>query len=163
MICKIVNKTVVSDLVCEAKYIDRYRNMKGYVCANLSMPLKDIWMHAVVYYRFNGLTYSKFPVDLWEDACGWFAGTAKSYILDGTIGRLRNYKIIDTNINHACPYLGHVYAKADNISTSRFKTQQILPSGKFCLDVNLTNGYRKNVLATAQLFGSISDHRVEQF
>lgn len=49
---------------------------------NFSQPAYELWIHTVAYYRFNGLTYTKFPVDIWEDACGWLSGKKRSFILD---------------------------------------------------------------------------------
>lgn len=80
-----MNKTVISDLFCKAKYID-HKHIKMYAWVNLSVPTYDAWVHTVYYYRFNKLTYAKFPIDLWENACNWLAKSSKSYILDWTMG-----------------------------------------------------------------------------
>lgn len=133
--------------------------MRCNVWANLSEPLHDAWFHAVYYYRFNRMTYQKFPIDLWENICSWIGNKTKSYILDWTFGKVLQY----SNINHTCPYQGEVFVKVNNISISKFPFEQFLPAGKFRIDINITSGNRKIVFAMTQLFISISDNRIEQF
>lgn len=158
MTCKLYPNDIMSAVFCEVKYINR-NNIKINVWANFSQPIYECWAHALVYYRFNGLTYQRFPIELWENVCGWFAGTSKSYLLDWTFGRVLQY----TNMNHPCPYENHAYVKIDNISMNHFFIEQFLPAGKFRIDVNLTNTYKGAVLAMASIFFSVSDLRIEKF
>lgn len=102
------------------RYIKRDRvRLNMYV--NLSGPLYDAWIHFVFYYRYNGITYQKFPVNVWENLCDWKKGT-KSWILDWSIGKVLSY----TNFNHPCPYEGQVYLKADNITANTFNIEQMV-------------------------------------
>lgn len=125
---------------------------------NLSKPLNDAWIHGVAYYKLNSLKYQRFAVDLWENPCDWLAGK-KSRIMDWTFGRVIQY----TNINHLCPYDGQIYLKVDNVSIHNFPMEPLVPAGRFRLDVNVTDGTKKHVLAITHLYISVSDHRVEQF
>lgn len=80
---------------------------------------------------------------------------------------LVNWKSVEiySDLNHPCPYEGHIYIKIDNISVSTFLTEQFLPAGRYRMDVDLTDGSKHNLLAKANIFFSIhvSDHRIERF
>lgn len=140
------------------KYISRDR-LKFNVWGNLTRPVHDVLIHTAVYYKYNGLTYNRFTVDFWDNPCDWIIGKAKSYVLDWTIGRVLNY----TNMNHPCPYDGHLYLKIDNISVYHFPFEPLLPAGRFRVDCNVTDTTRTNVLAMASAYLSVSDHRVERW
>ena len=45
----------------------------------------------------------------------------------------------------------------------RFPLEQFVPSGRYRLDVNMTEGNKKNVIFMAKLYIAVSDHRIEQF
>lgn len=120
--CKILPNDILSAVHCDVKYIKRDR-LRAYVYANISKPIHNAWVHYVLNYRYNRMTYHKFPVDLWESPCDWLGGK-KSWILDWTVGIVLNY----TNINHPCPYEGHLYFKADNLSINTFNIEQLAPS-----------------------------------
>lgn len=154
MSCQALPNTIASNFSCDIKYINR-NHIRAYISINLSELLYDFWLHIVYFYRFNGMTYSNFPIDRWENVCGWKGGTAKSYMFDWLIKKAIQY----SNFNHTCPYV----AKIDNMSTTNFGFEQLLPAGKYRLDGNFTNGDRKNVIMMSKLFMTISDIRVERF
>lgn len=52
--------------------------------------------------------------------------------------------------------------KTDNFSMSEIQVTQLLPSGKYRANVNITDAQRKTLLIT-QYFFSVSDNRVERF
>lgn len=118
VLCEKIPNTTVAYVMCDFKYIKR-----GFLRLNMHMnfsePMYDLWGHFVLYYRFNGMTYSKFPIDLWENACDWLKGK-KSWILDWSAGKVLNY----TNLNHSCPYQ-EIYMKVDNISINTFNIEQM--------------------------------------
>lgn len=151
--------SIVSSCLIEAKYIDR-NHVKVNASIKLNESIYDMWLHTVFYYRFNRLTYSKFPIDLWEDLCGWIAGTTKSYIADWLLGK---YVHQYTNFNHTSPYFGEIFLKINNISTTFFGFEQLLPAGKYRVEANFTNEYRKNLLMMANLVMTVSDNCIEQF
>src|SRR5262249_2128104 len=122
--CNTYPDSKVSNMKCVIKYIDR-KNIKIDMWANVTKQIERIWAIALMYYKYN--TYQRIAVNLWEDICGWFSGKTKSYIMDWTFGRVLNY----TNLNHHCPYNGHVYLKVDNVSIDRFPFPPIIPSGRY--------------------------------
>lgn len=152
--CKIHPGSVITGMYCVIKYIDR-NHLKIDARLNASKSVENMWIHAAPYYRYN--TYQRIANELWENPCAWFAGTTKSYIMDWTVGRMLKY----TNFNHTCPYSGQVYFKVDNISINAFPLPPIMPSGRYRVDVEVTEKDRRNILASAQFFFSISDHRIE--
>lgn len=115
-----------------------------------------MWVHGAPYYRYN--TYQRTANELWENLCGWFDGSTKSYIMDWSVGRMLKY----TNFNHTCPYLpGKVFFKVDNISVDAFPLPPIMPAGRYRVDITLTENNRTKVLGSAKFYFSISDHRIE--
>lgn len=153
--CETYPGSTIVELHCGIKYIDRNRNLKIDSWLNISKSLDDVWIHAVPYYRYN--TYQRIANELWEQPCEWFSGQSKSYVLDWTIGRMLRY----TNFNHTCPYFGRVYFKVDNISIDSFPLPPIMPAGRYRVDIDVVGSNRKNVLASAKFYSSISDHRIE--
>lgn len=72
VVCPVARPNIVEHSVhCRVKYIDWNRNLKVQINFNITRPLKQIWMHTRLYYKFNGLVYSKFPVDLRYNICEW--------------------------------------------------------------------------------------------
>lgn len=129
--------------------------MKVYYWANLSEPIKGLWVHGVLYYKYA--TYQKIATEYWDDLCKWASGKSHSYLLDFFKPFLAKY----SNINHTCPYSGLVYIKADKVSVNKLIIPQIIPSGRYRFDFEFTENDRKTVLFSTSVFGSISDHRVE--
>lgn len=132
--------------------------MKLYVHGNLTKAVDNVWVHGVFYYKFNGITYQKYPIDLWESFCGWMEGKSKSYVLDWTVGRILKY----TNVNHTCPYVGLVIMKVDNISIDNFPFEPLVPSGRYRVDLDIAESDRIPY-GGAKLYFSVSDHRLEVF
>lgn len=114
--------------------------MKIDIHGTFTDPVEDIWLHTVFYYKYNGISFFKFPIDLWENVCSWLNGTSRSYIMDWTYGRVMNY----SNLNHPCPFIGLAYLKIDNISVANFPLEPLMPSGEYRVDVNITEN--KSVL-----------------
>lgn len=147
----------ISALGCDIKYIS-HTHLKVHIWANITKPMSDGWVHIVGYYKFNTISYQRFGAELWVDPCAWLRGKSKhSFVFDWTIGRVLQY----SNLNHPCPYEGHIYVKFNNLSTSNFPVEPLIPSGKYRIDVNVTNPTRKTVFATGSIYLSVSDRRVE--
>lgn len=123
---------------------------------NLTRPLHGILAHITVYYKYK--TYQRWAVDVWEDICGHLSGTKSSYLMLFTVNKVLNY----TNINHPCPYEGNVYIKVNNISIDAFPFEPLVPSGRYRVDVDLTEGKKDNVIVMVSLYVEVSDHRIEQ-
>lgn len=144
---------------CEIKYISRH-NLKIHLESTFDQPVKTIWAHGILYYRYN--TYQKYAIDLWEDMCGFFSGTAHSYFMVWLMSKMQNF----TNLNHACPITGTVFLKVNNISANQFTIEPLLPAGRYRFDLDLTklsrNNDIRNIYGSVRIFASISDHRIEQ-
>lgn len=153
VICKTYPGSKFAHIHCGVKYIDR-NNLKIDVWGNISEPIENAWINIEPYYKYN--TYTRIAGYIWENICEWFTGK-KSFILDYTIGSILNY----SNFNHVCPYIGYIYFKTNNISINTFEFPQLVPSGRYRVDFNLTEGDRKRILIHGKLYFSISDHRIE--
>lgn len=147
---------------CNVRNIDRNRNIKFNIHINITRPLKDLWFHSVLYYKFNGLVYQKFPVDLWENFCEWLAARLAGrptmmYTLDWTFGTI----IHNSNINHSCPLFGYYALEDKNLSLDDFIVKPLFPSGRYRLDVYFT-GNDRVPLFEGHVYYSISDYRLEK-
>lgn len=137
------------------RYVSR-NHLRFDIVGNLSKPLHKLWTHVVFYYKYN--TYQKYAIDLWENFCDWFTHKSKNWMLEWTLARLFNF----TNINHPCPYNGTVYIKVKNISVSQIPFEPLIPSGRYRMDINITNENRQIPIFVGKLFFSVSDHRIER-
>lgn len=138
------------------KHISR-SHLKIDIQMNFTKPIYKAFVHTQVYYRY--ISYQKFPINLWDDMCGWFSGRRRSWVMDWTLGKLLKH----SNINHTCPYIGNVFVTADNISLNTFVFEQFIPAGRYRIDFNLSQGHTSAPMFIGKLFASVSDHRVEQF
>lgn len=142
---------------CNVKYISR-RRLKMDFRWNMTKPVYDSWLHGSVYHKFNGITWAKFPIDLWEDMCAWISGKRKAYILDWTFGKILKY----TNFNHSCPFYGYYIIDVKNISMEHFDVEQLLPSGQYRLDLEFTQQQGGGDPYTAfSVYFSVTEYRLE--
>lgn len=56
----------LQSIYCHVKHIGR-TNLKVDIHANLTKLIDDMWFHLLVYYKFNGIVYNKYTIDLWEN------------------------------------------------------------------------------------------------
>lgn len=124
--------------------------------------------HVEYFYRYNAIEYKKFPVDVWEDVCDWFdnrnktgwVNKSKAYILEWVLHRVLKY----ANFNHPCPFVGDVYMSCNNISQGDyFNIPQFVPSGRYRVDMYITDKTRKIIYISGKAYFEISDHRIERF
>lgn len=122
--------------------------------------MDSLWSHTVFYYRYNSYTYQKFPIDLWEDVCAWLNGTTNRFLLKWISQIISKY----SNLNHSCPYYQVMEVEAERLKLNNFLLiEQLLPSGKYRGEINLTRGYKKEPIAIVKFFFSISDNRIDKF
>lgn len=145
---------------CDVRKISQ-QDMKMHMQMNFSEQLNGVWVHGVFYYRYNAHSYQRFPIDLWENVCAWLDKGAQhhSYFLKWTGQNVRKF----SNLNHSCPYSGNVWIKVDRIPINSLVMLPFMPSGRYRVDLNVTNGYNKKPFMITKFFFSISDNRVEQF
>lgn len=144
-------------IYCNIKHIG-WNNLKVDLHGNLTIPTDDAWVHVVFYHKFNGITYSKFPIDIWENLCDYLAGRReKTFGMNWLLTPVLKY----ANFNHPCPLQGLLSIKADNISIDIFAFElSLMPSGKYRIEVSFTGGDRVPGFEY-KMYGSISDHRLE--
>lgn len=122
-------------------------------------PVNSIWFHTVLYHKFNGIVFSKFPIDLWENGCDYFDGKRdKTYLLNWILTQVLQY----SNLNHSCPYT-KVSLKADNVSLEKAFpfTASILPSGQYRVVVSITSDDRVPGIEM-QMYGTVLEHYLEK-
>lgn len=154
VICNRYPGTKITFFKCLIKYIDR-KHLKIDVRVNASEPVEDIWVRGRIYYKYN--TYQRFGGEIWTNVCDWLAGKARYFVMDWIVREMLKY----TNLNHTCPYEDHVYFKVNNISVATFAFPQIVPSGRYRVDMIMTESDQKKILMNASIYFSVSDHRIE--
>lgn len=161
MICGPGNSKSVSYINCYVKTAGRIGENK--VEVNFEgvaiKPLNVVNFHIVFNYRY--FVYKKFPIDLWEELCGWLNKTRMSWFLDLSLANSMDY--IEHDGNKKCPIFGNYSIKMKNVSWETFPMPQMIPSGRYRLDVNVTEANRKNVIVQSMVYFSVSDNRVDQF
>lgn len=94
--------------------------------------------------------------DFWTNICGWLNGTEKAFNLDW-MRPLLAY----TNLGPSCPYYGNMTAICNNISAQSFAFPQIAPSGRYRIELNITENGQDTPVLDIMIYGSVSDHRIE--
>lgn len=88
--------------------------------------------------------------------CGFLDGSARSYALNTFMRNIGEY----SNLKK-CPVKGYVYMKVDKIPFNNFIFEPLLPSGRYRVDFNLTEGNRDKVLIMFKMYIAVSDYRIE--
>lgn len=153
VICKTFPGSKIAHVNCQIKYIDRtHVKVDSYV--NSTEPFHCI-LHALMWYRYN--TYQRIGGQIRENICDWLSGRKKFFVLNWIFSQISEH----TNImRHPCPLNGHIYFKVDNISIDTFAFPQILPAGRYRIDVTMLDSNEK-ILYNLWVYFSVSDHRVE--
>ncbi len=150
--CKTYPESKIAHVSCKIKYIDRHHvKVDSYV--NSTEPF-NCTLHALMWYKYN--TYQRIGGEIRENMCDWLSGKHNFFVLNWILRRISKY----TNMNHPCPLNGHVYFKVDNISVNTFAFPQIIPSGRYRVDVTMLESNQK-ILYDMSIYFSVSDHRIE--
>lgn len=127
-VCEQGNSKKVTILNCTMKQAGRIGTnlLAMHFAANVHEPLTKIQVHTVFYFRY--FVYTKFPIDLWEEVCGWMNGLERSFILDWTLVKAMHF--VQHDGNFTCPLLGRYTMNIKNISQDYFAFPPLIPSGK---------------------------------
>lgn len=161
IVCPVARPNIVAHSVhCRVKYIDWNRNLKVQINFNITKPLNHIWLHTMLYYKFNGLVYSKFPIDLWYNICEW-----QDKRLTGRLTRVEGYasfkRLLDmSSLNHSCPFVGYYSVDVKNMSMEAFPFEPLLPSGRYRFDMAYSEKFHGYEFYTSQIYFSVSDYRL---
>lgn len=159
LVCpKSLPDSIGQSLRCNLKHVSR-TNVKVSAYVNLTRPVNTCFFHGIFYYKFNGITFHKFPIELLEDFCGWMNGTSRSYLMEWSFSKVLKY----SNMNHTCPYVGPIWIKADSIREDSFTFENsLMPSGQYRVDLNVMEFPESVPYIKTSLYFSISDHRIEK-
>lgn len=129
---------------------------------NVVKPITQFFLHVQFFFKYQ--VYKTFPVNLWENLCGWLNKESKSYLLDLSFGKAMKYLKYDGG-DFKCPIkIGNMSIKFNNISfNEHFPILFLLPSGHYRIDVTITEGNRSIVFLQGNFFFAISDNRLEQY
>lgn len=120
-----------------------------------------VHVHFQIYVKYQ--VYKKFPVDLYEDCCGWLDKSKKSFVLDWTLGKALEFVHPDGN-KMRCPLNGTYTLSFKNISINeRFPMIPLIPAGQYMSDNTFLETGTNTVIFSAKIFFGISDHRIEQY
>lgn len=159
------NSTKVTVTECWLKKVGRIGNdrISAVTRFRITEPITEAFLHMRAFYKYQAYQpYKKFPVDIWEDLCGWLNGTKNSFYLNWTLEPAKKFITYDGEMK--CPLIGNLDMKFENISlNSRFPLTQIVPSGRYRVEVNFTEGDRSTIISGKRYYFSISDNRIGQF
>lgn len=161
--CKTGNSSKLHINYCWLKRIGRVGSDQLHYSLSYDVleSLNEIHFHIMAFYKYQ--VYKPFPVNIWIDVCGWLNGTVKSSIMDWTVGRIvtqYNRKLKKCPIMKRDNYTVNFYNMSLN---SRFSMVPLLSSGRYRLEFTFTEADRSKILASAKLFFTISDNRLEQY
>lgn len=116
-------------------------------------PMSKLYIHVVVYYKYQ--TYKKFPIDLWEEACGFLDGKQQSYTME-IFQRIEQY--IKYNRKLRCPLIGNLTIEFNNLSLNKqFPLLPILPTGHYLFQMTYIEEDRFTVIINTKSFMEIID------
>ncbi|KAG4068195.1 hypothetical protein HA402_008836 [Bradysia odoriphaga] len=145
---------------CVLKLIDR-NHVRVDLELVLNRTVKSIFFQYKVFYQISTNEFKPF-IDVVEDFCGYMKGDFGNLVLDRIMPLVRN--LTSTNLNHPCPYkAGKLFIKKSNLSVSWMSPEQFSPSGRYRLEMSCHEGYQGPMMGRTVGYGSISDHRIEQF
>lgn len=120
---------------------------------NLTVPVEGVWVRTKAYYKYT--SWHKMA-DFWTNICGWLSGKDKAFNLDWLKPLL-----VYSNFNQSCPWSGNMTFIANNISAQPFAFPQIVPSGRYRIELDLTENVQGPSAFDMIIYGSVSDHRIE--
>lgn len=142
-----------------AKSISRGQ-IRADVQGTSNRTVKSAFVHYTVYYQFSTNEYRQFAINGVEDFCGYMKGDKGNLI----ISRIYPDFIRFTNVNHTCPYApGNYFFKISNLTVNDIAPLMLVPSGRYRLEISAHDGFKGPMFGKVHLWGSVSDHRVEQF
>lgn len=113
---------------CSVVLVDRNTQLLNIACSVGEKQKNNIRLHFKMYYRFNGLTYRPFLIDIEADFCAFMLNVLKrpNIMLANVMEQVRKH----SNIDHPCPYTGTV--EIQNLTLSNlFLGGSMLPTGQY--------------------------------
>lgn len=152
--CKIGNSTKWLVSKCEAKPSDQIKSDRFNVTfqSTIVQPVSKLYIHVIVFYKYQ--TYKKFPIDIWEEACGFLNGKQQSYTME-------LFQQIDQFIKYngklKCPLIGNLTIEFYNLSVNKqFPLLPILPTGQFIFQSDYFEYDRVTLVASTKAFVEIT-------
>lgn len=157
--CVRIPNSILSVKRCVAKSLSRDRiHVDG--LGVVSRTINTTFIHVSVYYQFSNNEYRPFLINKWEDLCGYFRGEMGNFLIAFIYPVIRDY----TNIGHTCPIKADsYYFKIKNESINMFNYDQLVPAGRYRIDIDAHEGFEGKQFLKIKIYGSVSDHRIERF
>lgn len=152
-----MQQAYIKNFGCIIKYIDRY-HLKVDLKVNIARPIDKFWVYIRGFRKYS--TYTE-NARFWINVCDWLAGKSYSFVLEWIVANLLNHTDAQTNLLHLCPFNGYNYLKFANISTEVFSRSPMMAAADYRLRFDVYTSNRKTMLAGAELYFSVSEHRVE--
>ncbi|XP_037911876.1 uncharacterized protein LOC119652013 [Hermetia illucens] len=111
----------------------------------ISRPVDGILIHMEIWKKLNG-NFILTPINITINACHYFD---KKERVPFHASLIMKWVQSVSNINHKCPYIGHVFIK--NLNTENFR--KIIPVGDYRLDVKLFEKFFTHPLVLIRGFG----------
>lgn len=122
---------------CYARLIGR-QFIRIDMVAALNHTLESAFLHYSVFYQFSTNEFRSFPVNGWEDFCGYMRGDAGNIFIKTIYPPFRKF----TNLNDSCPIKRpFILFKIQNLTMSYFSPLFMIPSGRYRLDLAFHEGF----------------------
>ena len=146
-----MNESFIFNRTCNFRPVAR-NTIKVDIEVLLKESVDNVQIHFDLYYRYN------IPIDRYVDLCQYLKDkdASKAPLMRFLMENIGKY----SSMNHTCPYGSVIFWKADHFNFDNFKFTPLLPSGRFRLDIEFFNNSRLNLIAFAQIYFKISDHRL---
>lgn len=120
-------------------------------------PLPELYLHVVVYYKYQ--EYTKLPIQVWDDACAFLSNKKQSFAME-MIYSVQPF--IKYNGQLRCPLKGNLSIDVNNISLNKqFPLIPLLPTGHYLTTVKFFEGDRNTLIGRTKAYTHITDSSVE--
>lgn len=122
----------------------------------LKRPITNLWVNYVLYHKYT--TYQKYLIDIWEDICGFWNGTAKSpvssIVLENSTPLGFKY-----NFPFKCPIVGTMQVLHDGFNASTI-VFPLLAAGRYRMECRYAHTRKGKIIMEMHHYLQISDLRV---
>lgn len=115
-------------------------------------------VHFDVKYRYA--RYANFPVARWDNLCDFLSGKGNPIIMKTVVTTFLPF----FSLNHSCPFKANevIVFAVDRYHVDSYEFNYFIPAGDYRINITATEGLKRNMVVTVELFFSISDHRLLQ-
>ncbi|CAD7089840.1 unnamed protein product [Hermetia illucens] len=149
MICEDSDPSIITNASCTTRSLNRTTKSHNLTATALpNVILNDIFVRITFHMRIN-TGYRRLIADVEENFCGFINGTSKSFLISILWPFVRTH----SNLDHKCPFFGHLYVRNFIIKFDYFPPA--LPEGQSKLTIHIRNGRKRVSIMKVLMFFEI--------